>query len=225
MDQEAGGSDARWTEARIRMVREQLERRGIRDARVLDAMRRVPRHLFVRPEQAGSAYEDHALPIGEGQTISQPYMVAVMTAALAPPPAGRVLEIGTGSGYQAAVLAELARDVVTIERHEGLAENARRRLAALGYRHVRVIVGDGSLGYADAAPYDGILVTAGAPRVPAPLQSQLADGARLVVPVGSSLGQEVLIVTRSGSGFSTTVGDRCVFVPLIGTEGWPQPRQ
>jgi protein-L-isoaspartate(D-aspartate) O-methyltransferase len=224
MDQEAGGSDVRWAEARHRMVSEQLERRGIRDARVLDAMRRVPRHLFVRAEQAGSAYEDHALPIGEGQTISQPYMVAVMTAALAPPAGGRVLEIGTGSGYQAAVLAELAGEVVTIERHEDLAEKASRRLVALGYRHVRVIVGDGSVGYAEAAPYAGILVTAGAPRVPATLQSQLADGARLVVPVGSSLGQEVLIVTRSGTGFSTTVGDRCVFVPLIGTEGWPQPR-
>jgi protein-L-isoaspartate(D-aspartate) O-methyltransferase len=145
-----------------------------------------------------------------------------MTEALAPAADGRVLEIGTGSGYQAAVLAELAREVFTIERHEGLADRARQRLATLGFHNVRVMVGDGSVGYPDGAPYDGILVTAGAPRVPATLQSQLADGARLVVPVGSSLGQEVLIVARSSTGFSTSVGDRCVFVPLIGTEGWPQ---
>jgi protein-L-isoaspartate(D-aspartate) O-methyltransferase len=213
--------DDEWAEIRARMVTAQLERRGIRDARVLDAMSRVPRHLFVRADQAAGAYEDRALPIGGGQSISQPYMVASMTAALAVPADGRVLEIGTGSGYQAAVLAHLAREVVTIERLGDLAAAARDRLASLGYGNVRVIVADGSAGYPDLAPYDGILVTAGAPRVPEGLKPQLADGARLVVPVGPSAGQTIVVVARRGEGYTTTSGDRCIFVPLIGAEGWP----
>lgn len=223
MDQRVDWADENnWTGARTRMVSEQLERRGIREPRVLDAMRRVPRHLFVPREQRASAYDDRALPIGEGQTISQPYMVAVMTAALAVPPGGHVLEIGTGSGYQAAVLALLARDVISIERRADLAETARRRLASLACDNVRVIVADGSNGYPEESPYDGIIVTAGAPQVPRSLQAQLADGGRLVVPVGSSVHQDIVIVERRGETFRQTRGDGCVFVPLIGQEGWPE---
>ena len=208
--------------ARERMIVDQLERRGVRDARVLNAMRRVPRHHFVDPEHQARAYDDRALPIGEGQSISQPYMVAVMTERLAPPADACVLEIGTGSGYQAAILAELAREVITIERHQDLADAAEERLLDLGYTNVTVIVGDGSRGYPSRAPYGGILVTAGAPLVPSSLEAQLADGARLVVPVGSATLQELCVVTRNGDSFSRLQGEGCVFVPLVGIEGWPE---
>ena len=213
--------DAVWTAARERMVREQLEPRGIRDPRVLDVMRRVPRHLFVDPSIAVRAYEDCALPIAEGQTISQPYMVAVMTQALAVPPNARVLEIGTGSGYQAAVLSGLALEVVTIELRPELAAAASARLARLGYGNVRVVVGDGSRGYPEGAPYGGIVATAGAPRVPPSLRDQLDEGARLVIPVGPASQQEITVIERQGNAFITTRGDGCVFVPLIGEEAWP----
>ena len=156
-----------WARAREHMVAGQLERRGVCEPRVLEAMRRVPRHLFVPPDQRAGAYEDRALPIGSGQTISQPYMVAIMSAALGPVAGKRVLEVGTGSGYQAAVLAELAAEVVTIERRPELGETARQTLASLGYTNATVIVGDGSLGHPPRAPYAGIVVTAGAPQVPA----------------------------------------------------------
>ena len=221
MDQQANVVD---DDRRSRMVASQLERRGIRDARVLDAMRRVPRHCFVAATQRSSAYDDRALPIGEGQTISQPYMVAVMTAALELRPDARVLEIGTGSGYQAAVLAEIAREVMTIERRPALGDAARTRLAALGYTNITVVVADGSLGYPERAPYDGIIVTAGAPQVPLSLQSQLADEARLVVPVGSSLQQDLVVVTRRDGRFVELRREACVFVPLVGEEGWPDDR-
>jgi protein-L-isoaspartate(D-aspartate) O-methyltransferase len=221
MDERIDGTDGSWTAARERMVREQLVPRGIHDPRVLDAMMRVPRHLFVDAATAVRAYEDCALPIGEGQTISQPYMVAVMTQALAVPPNARVLEVGTGSGYQAAVLSALAREVVTIEHRPALAAAASARLARLGYDNVRVLVGDGSRGYPARAPYHGILVTAGAPRVPASLRSQLEEGARLVIPVGPSSQQEITVVERQGNAFITMHGDGCVFVPLIGEEAWP----
>ena len=211
-----------WAEARAHMVAEQIERRGIRDRRVLDAMRRVPRHLFVNPEQHALAYEDRALPIGEGQTISQPYMVAVMTERLAIAPGACVLEIGAGSGYQAAVLAELAREVITIERRADLAGAAEVRLASLGYNNVTVIVGDGSSGFPGRAPYGGIMVTAGAPLVPSSLQQQLADGARLVVPVGTASQQDLVIIERQGNSFMQSRGEGCVFVPLVGAEGWPE---
>ena len=211
-----------WAEARAQMVAEQIERRGIRDRRVLDAMRRVPRHRFVNPEQHALAYEDRALPIGEGQTISQPYMVAVMTERLALAPDACVLEIGAGSGYQAAVLCELARQVITIERRAELAEAAEQRLASLGYNNVAVIVGDGSNGFPRRAPYGGIIVTAGAPLVPSSLQQQLADGARLVVPVGTAFQQDLVIIERQGNAFVQTRGEGCVFVPLVGAEGWPE---
>ena len=166
------------------------------------------------------AYDDHALGIGLGQTISQPYMVAVMTAALQLSPADRVLEIGTGSGYQAAVLAHLAGSIVSIERHAPLADAARARLAALGLTNVTVVVGDGTEGYAAGAPYDAVVVTAGAPHVPAALREQLAEGGRLVVPVGSAWHQDLVLVERHGAAFREVSGEGCVFVPLIGKDGW-----
>lgn len=205
---------------RERMVRLQLEARGIRDHRVLEAMREVPRHLFVSPGDEAYAYEDRPLPIGSGQTISQPFMVAIMTAALKPSPADRVLEVGTGSGYQAALLARLVREVITIERHESLAERARAALAAAGVSNVRVHIGDGSEGWPPAAPFDGIIVTAGAPTVPEILKDQLADGGRLVIPVGGGDHQLLTVVTRRGSEFVTASGEACVFVPLLGRYGW-----
>ena len=200
----------------------QLVARGIRDARVLDAMRRVPRHVFVDADAQDLAYADRALPIGDGQTISQPYMVASMTEALHLQGDERVLDVGTGSGYQAAILAELARDVVTIERRPELAGAARARLDALGYRNVRVVVGDGSVGYADHAPYDAILVAAASPRVPESLKRQLVDGGRLVIPVGSPDEQRLTIVAREGDRFAESGYEACVFVPLVGAEGWPE---
>ena len=209
-----------WAKARAQMVTGQLERRGVCEPRVLDAMRHVPRHLFVPPDQRAGAYEDRALPIGNGQTISQPYMVAIMSAALGSVTGARVLEVGTGSGYQAAVLAELAAEVITIERRPELGETARQTLASLGCTNITVIVGDGSLGHPACAPYAGIVVTAGAPQVPASLKAQLAEGARLVVPVGSHEHQHLLVIERAGDTFVEVRGEACVFVPLIGCEGW-----
>ena len=202
-------------------IDEQLVARGISDARVLDAMRRVPRDAFVPRESHPAAYEDRALPIGSGQTISQPYMVAVMTEALRLTGSERVLDVGTGSGYQAAVLSLLAREVVTIERRPELADSARGTLAALGYDNVTVIAGDGTLGSPEHAPFDAIVVGAGAPRVPAALKAQLsARGGRLVIPVGPPEHQVLHVVTRDGNRFADALGIGCVFVPLIGEEGW-----
>jgi protein-L-isoaspartate(D-aspartate) O-methyltransferase len=211
------GSAAR----RAQMVDLQIARRGILDARVLAAMRQVPRHLFVPPAQAEQAYDDRALPIGEGQTISQPYMVGIMTAALELRSTDRILEIGTGSGYQAAILSILAREVVTVERRSDLAAVAAARLAELGYDNVQVVVADGSAGYAAGAPYDAILVTAAAPSVPSPLKAQLADGGRLVVPVGPRDLQKLKLVRRVGSDYVEREGEGCVFVPLLGEHGFP----
>jgi protein-L-isoaspartate(D-aspartate) O-methyltransferase len=209
-------------EARERMVADQLVARGIRDARVLDAMRRVPREAFVPDASRALAYADRALPIGNAQTISQPYMVAVMTEALSLNATARVLDVGTGSGYQAAILGELARDVITIERWPELARTARETLASLGYQNIRVMVGDGSLGHAEEAPFDAILVAAGAPRIPAALTQQLSpDGGRLVIPIGSSDLQRLTVVTRDGERWSESVRERCVFVPLLGAGSWP----
>ena len=202
-------------------IEQQLVARGIADARVLDAMRRVARDAFVPDESRALAYADRALPIGSGQTISQPYMVAVMTEALGLTGTERVLDVGTGSGYQAAILAELAREVITIERRPELAAAARQRLASLGYANVEVLVGDGTLGSPAHAPFDAILVAAAAPRVPEPLKEQLSiDGGRLVVPVGPADQQTLHIVMRSLAGFAERVGVGCVFVPLIGEQGW-----
>jgi len=206
--------------ARAAMVREQLQRRGITDMRVLQAMREVPRHQFVPPEWQQDAYHDRPLPIAEGQTISQPYMVALMLQSLSLPAHARVLEVGTGSGYQAAVLSRLAAQVYTIEYLAGLAEQARAVLAQLHYSNIQVIVGDGSTGLPTYAPYDGIIVAAAAPQVPPSLLAQLRDAARLVIPVGEPAGQHLLIVTRQGTAYTTERSVACRFVPLLGQAGW-----
>jgi protein-L-isoaspartate(D-aspartate) O-methyltransferase len=206
--------------ARATMVREQLQRRGITDLRVIQAMGEVPRHLFVPPEWRHDAYTDRPLPIAEGQTISQPYMVALMLQSLSLPPNARVLEVGTGSGYQAAVLSRLAAHVYTIEYFARLAELARAVLAQLHYGNVQVIVGDGSYGLPTEAPYDGIIVAAAAPQVPPSLLAQLRDGARLVIPVGEPAAQDLLIVVRQGSMYNTERSVACRFVPLLGQGGW-----
>lgn len=210
-----------WASLRAEMVRRQLRGRGIRDARVLEAMGRVPRHAFVPEGQRGMAYDDTPLPIGQGQTISQPYMVALMTEALGLAGGGKVLEVGTGSGYQAAVLAELGCQVHTVEREPLLARAAARRLAALGYDAVRVHEGDGTLGLPGEAPFRGIVVTAGGPRVPEALKAQLdPDGGVLVIPVGDRGYQELVRITRRGEGFREENLGGCRFVPLVGEEGW-----
>ncbi|MBN2307847.1 MAG: protein-L-isoaspartate(D-aspartate) O-methyltransferase [Candidatus Hydrogenedentes bacterium] len=202
------------------MVDRQIAARGVRDPRVLDAMRATPRHRFV-PERAREfAYDDRPLEIGHSQTISQPYIVAFMTELLEPGPDDHVLEIGTGSGYQTAVLAHLVKRVTTIERVAPLAEAARNRLADLGYCNVAVHAGDGTRGRPEDAPYDGILVTAAGPRVPDSLRAQLADGGRLVCPVGPRETQRLVKVTRHGDRFDELASIGCVFVPLLGEEGW-----
>jgi len=203
------------------MVAQQLERRGIRDKRVLRAMATVPRELFVPDVPESVAYDDRALPIERGQTISQPYIVARMTELLRVEEGDRVLEVGTGSGYQAAVLAALGARVVTIERHEALARVARETLSTLGIEGVEVRVGDGSVGDPDGAPWDGMLVTAAAPSIPDALRDQLAIGGRLVIPVGSRFEQELLVVERRAEAEWREQSDGpVVFVPLIGQEGW-----
>ncbi len=208
-------------EQRMLMVTRQIQARGVRDRRVLGAIARVPRHRFVSESQLASAYGDFPLPIGEGQTISQPYMVATMTEALGLVGNERVLEIGTGSGYQAAILAELAQEVITVERIESLAKTARARLAELGYHNVQAMVGDGTLGWPEAAPYQGIMVTAGAPSAPPPLLEQLDVGGRLVVPVGERHTQILEIHTRQEQDkYRVRRETACRFVDLIGKHGW-----
>lgn len=215
-----------FAEARRRMVVEQLERRGVTDDRVLKAMGSVPREAFCTGGDASSpsrAYADGALPAGRGQTLSQPYMVAAMTEALGAGPSARVLEVGTGTGYQTAVLARIAGELWTVERDPVLAREARERLEGMGIGNVHFRVGDGSLGWPEGAPYDAILVTAGAPSIPDPLVAQLAPGGRLVVPVGPREIQELLLVTLDdGEARSRTLME-CRFVPLVGEEGWPPP--
>lgn len=206
--------------ARERMVIEQLERRGIRDARVLGAMRRVARERFVPPECAEHAYDDCPLPIGEGQTISQPYMVALMTEVAALAPTDRVLEVGTGSGYQSAILCELAGQVYSIECFEALAERAHRVLQALGYRNLALRVGDGSMGWPEAAPFDVILVTAAMPGIPRPLLEQLGPRGRLVAPIGADeLQTLVRIECRAGHWCEEYFGE-CRFVKMSGRHGF-----
>ncbi|HYK94638.1 MAG TPA: protein-L-isoaspartate(D-aspartate) O-methyltransferase [Candidatus Dormibacteraeota bacterium] len=208
--------------ARADMVAGQLERRGIRDQRVLEAMAAIPREAFVPGVPTSLAYDDRALPIDAGQTISQPYMVARMTELLEVEAADRILEVGTGSGYQAAVLAWLGAAVTSIERHQALSDEARERLAGLGVRGVDLRVGDGSLGELDGAPWDGIVVTAAGPSIPDPLREQLAVGARLVIPVGSRERQELVVVERRSAADWTEWSDGpVVFVPLVGEAGWP----
>jgi protein-L-isoaspartate(D-aspartate) O-methyltransferase len=204
------------------MVREQVERRGVRDERVLEAMRAVPRHLFLYPGERSSAYEDTPLPIGCHQTISQPYIVAYMTEVLGLKGPEKVLEIGTGSGYQTAVLACLSQTVFSIERIAELADRARKNLGALNIDNADVSVGDGTSGRPERAPFDAILVTAGTPTVPQPLLDQLAPGGRLLAPVGGKNVQELELWTRTASGYAERRLIAVVFVPLIGAHGWEE---
>lgn len=208
--------------ARERMLERHLRARDIRDSRVLAAMQQVPREAFVEPGMEGRAYEDAPLPIGEGQTISQPYMVALMAQAAAIGAGDRVLEVGTGSGYAAAVLAELAARVDSVERHPSLAATASRRLAGLGYQHLHVHVGDGSRGWAEGAPFDAIVVAAAAPAVPPALRDQLAIGGRLVIPLGDDGGVQRLcrLTRRAVDKFDIDDLGGVVFVPLVGEQGW-----
>lgn len=209
---------------RLRMVDEQLRRRGINEPRLLQAMLKVPRHRFVPPEHRHLAYVDGPLPIGAGQTISQPYIVALMTQLLLLEGNEKVLEVGTGSGYQAAILAELTREVHTIERHAELAEGAKRILKELGYQNIHVHVGDGSLGLAEFAPYQAILVTAAAPKAPPALLEQLDEGGRLVIPVGGQWGQMLERWTRCGQRYEQEEFVPVAFVPLRGEAGWKEDR-
>jgi protein-L-isoaspartate(D-aspartate) O-methyltransferase len=202
------------------MVENHLIPRGIRDERVLDAMRRVPRHLFVDADLVSDAYKDTPLPLSDGQTISQPYIVALMTELLELKGAEKVLEIGTGSGYQGAVLAELSKEVYSVERIESLAERARAGYHKLSYHNIHVKVGDGSLGWPEKAPFDRIIVTAATPAIPEPLLQQLADGGILVIPVGSRFSQQILKVRKISGGIKSEYHIPCVFVPLIGKYGW-----
>jgi protein-L-isoaspartate(D-aspartate) O-methyltransferase len=202
------------------MIEEQLTRRGITDPRVIDAMRRVSRHLFVEEALRDRAYGDHPLPIGEHQTISQPYIVALMTSLLALEGTEKVLEVGTGSGYQTAVLAALSRRVCSIERLPALAARARSLIEGLGISNVWIRVGNGTLGWPDEAPFDRILVAAGGPAVPPPLFQQLAEGGRLVIPLGDSAGQTLTLVENVDGTMRTTPFGDCTFVKLVGKYAW-----
>jgi protein-L-isoaspartate(D-aspartate) O-methyltransferase len=215
-----GLSPMRPDEARREMVERQLRRRDIADEAVLLALERVPREAFVGRRERRRAYEDAALPIGCGQTISQPYMVARICEALAVRPGHLILDVGTGSGYQAAVLAELGAEVVTIERIPELAERARANLAAAGFPQVEVVVGDGTLGVPERAPFDGIAVAAAAPELPHTLYEQLRQGGRLVVPIGGQRAQRLEVIVRSPEGPAVVHSVPCRFVPLVGEEGF-----
>jgi protein-L-isoaspartate(D-aspartate) O-methyltransferase len=206
--------------SRERMVKNQLIARGIKDKRVLQAMGKIPRHLFIEDALYGEAYNDHPVPIGEKQTISQPYIVALMTEALELKGDENTLEIGTGSGYQTAILAELSSRVYTIERIKSLLGNARKLLSQLGYDNILFKAFDGTLGWKEYAPFDAIMVTAGAPQLTKPLIDQLADNGRMIIPVGDRYSQELLKVVRKGSEFKQESLGGCRFVNLIGAYGW-----
>ena len=206
--------------SRDEMVLTQLERRGIHDEKVLSAMRKVKRHHFLDPAFRDRAYDDTPLPIDEGQTISQPFVVAKMTELLAVKPTDRVLEIGTGSGYQAAVLAELAYKVYSVERHMPLLQKARRALDEQGYQNVVLKQGDGTIGWAEFAPYDKIMITAAAPRFPKTLFGQLKDGGLMVFPMGEMRTQNLVVVEKRGEEALTQEVGQVAFVPLVGREGW-----
>lgn len=219
----ASETEDKFTAQRRAMVEEQIRRRGVVAPRVLQAFLSVPRHEFVPEESRSAAYADTPLAIGEGQTISQPFMVAAMTEALELAGRERVLEVGTGSGYQAALLATLAREVHSIERSALLADAARERLARLGYVNVTVHAGDGTLGLPDLAPFDAIVVTAASPGLPAPLLDQLCEGGRMVIPVGDAQQQECLLIRKAGGRTTQVTLHHCRFVPLVGRYGWDAP--
>lgn len=211
---------ASFEEARYQMVERQLAGRGITDERVLEAMREVPRHRFVPEDMGDMAYRDTPLPIGHGQTISQPYIVAYMTQTLHLTPDNRVLEVGTGSGYQVAILSRLANQIYTVERVEELSRCAEQIVQELGYDNIAFRVGDGGYGWPEVAPFDAIIVTAAAPEVPQPLIAQLADGATLVAPVGPAGYQELVRLTKQGEGTKVEHLVPVAFVPLVGEHGW-----
>ena len=219
---ESSGAD-QFAVERAEMLDKQLRRRGVHDSGVLSAMAAVRREEFVPKEFRQRAYQDAPLPIGEGQTISQPYIVAAMTAALHLTGSERVLEIGTGCGYQAAILSHLGEIVFSIESRSELASSATARLERLGYANVHIHCGDGTLGLPELAPFDAMLVAAAAPRVPEPLRWQLAEGGRLILPVGDADNQELLCLERHGNSFETRTLEACRFVPLIGYYGWKEP--
>jgi len=210
---------------RADMVEKQLRRRGIEAPSVLAAMLAVPRHEFVTEELHSRAYDDVPLPIGGGQTISQPYIVAAMTWALRLRPTDRALEIGTGSGYQAAVLSLLAKEVFTVERMPELASSASERLTQLGYHNVHVHCGDGTLGLPEFAPFDALLVAAAAPAAPQPLLTQLAEGGRMIIPIGDADNQELQLIEKQAGAFSIKIMEGCRFVPLVGNHAWQKPPQ
>jgi len=203
-----------------RMIKNQLMSRGIKDERVLDAFRKVPRHKFVRPEDIDYAYEDGPLPIGHGQTISQPYIVALMTQALEIEETDKVLEIGTGSGYQTAILSILSKEVYSVEKVPHLAEVTREKLKAMGYDNIYIKIGDGTKGWAENAPYNAIMVTAASPKVPSSLWDQLALEGRLIIPVGDMFSQELQLLKKTEEGGVKTSLGGCRFVPLLGENGW-----
>jgi protein-L-isoaspartate(D-aspartate) O-methyltransferase len=214
---------APFTAERLSMVEQQLRRRGIHDERVLQAMRTVPRHEFVSPGMAAEAYADHPVPIGEQQTTSQPYIIAATLQAAQIKPTDRVLEIGAGSGYQTALLAELAGQVFAMDRYPSLVEAARQVLERLGYYNIAMVTGDGSLGLPEAAPYDVIIVSAAAPRAPQPLIDQLAEAGRMVIPVGDAEQQVLKLIRKYNDGIRETALEGCRFVPLIGEAGFIKP--
>ncbi len=205
---------------RKRMVEEQLIPRGIKDPRVLNAFYKIERHKFIPENLRNTAYADFPLPIGEGQTISQPYIVALMTECLDLTGKEKVLEIGTGSGYQTAILAELAGEVYSIERFESLAERAQTILGDLGYKNIKIKVGDGTMGWEEARPFDRIIITAASPKVPLPLIDQLTDNGKLILPLGESFSQVLTLVEKKDGKLKSIDVCGCVFVPLIGKHGW-----
>jgi protein-L-isoaspartate(D-aspartate) O-methyltransferase len=215
-----GSAQDPFVQARAEMVERQIRRRGVADPQTLRVMQEVPRHEFVPHELRCRAYEDVPLPIGDSQTISQPYIVAAMTAALHLQPFDRVLDVGTGCGYQAAILSRVVSAVYSMEVRRNLAETAAQRLTRLGFSNVHVQCGDGTLGLPEFAPFNAILVAAAAPSIPQPLVAQLAEGGRMVLPVGAPDRQQLVRVIRHGSNFETTTLEPCQFVPLIGRHGW-----
>jgi protein-L-isoaspartate(D-aspartate) O-methyltransferase len=214
---------ARYSEARVEMVETQLRRRGIRDERVLQAMSLVPRHEFVPPEFKEQSYEDRPLPIGEGQTISQPYIVAIMLEALALTPADRVLEVGTGCGYLTALLSQLCQHIYSLELYQSLAHQAQTVLQRLGYANTTVLVGDGSQGFAQCAPYQAVIVSAATAEIPRPLLDQLVEGGRMVIPVGPSEAQQLQFIRKQAGNPVVTVLEGCRFVPLLSPVSKPIP--